>query len=196
LLALPLFAAASVLPTGGTALAHGHREVDGVEWTVGWAEEPAFVGFRNAVQLILERDGRPVEGAEDGLRVVVSLGDSSTEPLELRAVFGTPGEYRADLVPTSPGDYTFRFTGTLEGRRVDESWTGSKDGFDEVTGTTAISFPRQAPSNADLAERIESVGADARSARDAATLPLVVGAAGVVLGLVALVVSVRRRPAT
>lgn len=179
----------------GPAHAHGQREVNGISWTVGWAEEPAFVGFRNAVQLFLVRPGteEPVEGAEETLEVEVGLGDETTERMPLRAVFDSPGEYRADLMPTAPGGYTFRFVGEVAGESVDESWTSPEDGFDVVEGTSQIAFPNPAPANAELAERIDAVEETAQDARDGLTLPRILGVAGVVLGLVALVLAVRPR---
>ena len=181
----------------GVASAHGHREVGENEWTVGWAEEPSFVGFKNGVQLFLENaDGDPVEGAEEDLKVVVSIGDEATDPLELRTVFDSPGEYRADLIPTAPGDYTFRFTGTVGDDEVDESWTGSRDGFDEVKGATEVAFPKAAPSSSELAERLDGVEATANDAQDDLALPRILAVAGIVLGLSALIVAARPRGAS
>lgn len=182
-------------PLAGQAWAHGHREVGEIEWTVGWAEEPAFVGLKNGVQLVLTLgpDGPPVEGAEKDLRVVVSIGDEQTESLELRTVFESPGEYRADLIPTVPGDYTFRFTGTIDGEGVDESWTGSKDDFSQIEGTSDVTFPKAAPTNAELAERLEAVESTASDAEDAVMLPRILGIVGVVLALIALLVAGRPR---
>lgn len=185
-------------PLVGDASAHGRREVGEHEWTVGWADEPAFVGFKNGVQLFLSlgTDGPPVEGAEKDLKVVVSIGDRETDPLELRTVFDSPGEYRADLIPTVPGDYTFRFTGTIDGERVDESWTGSKDDFSEIEGTSEVTFPKAAPSNAELAERLEAVESTANNAEDAVVLPRTIAIVGVILGLIALVVAARPKRST
>lgn len=185
----------TLIVVAGPADAHGHREVGEHEWTVGWADEPAFVGFKNGVQLFLSHghDGPPVEGAEKDLKVVASIGGEETEPLELRTVFDSPGEYRADLIPTVPGDYTFRFTGTLEGKRVDESWTGSKDDFSEIEGTSEVTFPKAAPTNAELAERLEAVETTAKDAEEATGLPRILGIAGVALGLIAILWGSRRR---
>lgn len=180
-------------PLADAADAHGHRDVGGNDWTVGWANEPAFVGFQNAVQLSIERGGEPVQGAEKDLRVVVSIGDAETEQLELRTVFGSPGEYRADLIPTVPGDYTFRFAGTIDGQTVDESWTGSKDDFSAIEGTNDITFPKAAPSNAELADRLEATAADAK---DAAGVPRTLAIVAVVLGVIAIALAFRPRSKT
>ncbi len=192
---LAVVVTSTTLGVAGSARAHGHREVGEHEWTVGWTDEPAFVGFKNAVQLTLAHHGgdQPVEGAEKGLEVVVSIGGRETEPLELRTVFDSPGEYRADLIPTVPGDYTFRFTGTLEGEEIDQSFTASKDDFSQIEGTSDVTFPKAAPSNAELAERIETAEANAQ---DALGMPRILGIAGIALGALALIVGARSRKAS
>lgn len=191
--ALVVFASAG--PLAVSASAHGHRMVGDIEWTVGWADEPAFVGFKNGVQLFLARgpQGPPVEGAEKDLKVVVSIGSERTGPLDLRAVFESPGEYRADLLPTVPGDYTFRFTGTVDGEAVDESFTGSKDDFSQIEGTSDVAFPKAAPSNAELAERLLSAEATARDADAALGAARSIAIAAAVLALIAIALGVRSR---
>lgn len=179
------------------AYAHGHRDVGELTFVVGWADEPAFVGFKNGVQLLVTRRGGedPIEGVEKTLEVEVSLGEAKTEPTALRTVFESPGEYQADLIPTAPGGYTFRFVGEVDGETVDESFTSPEDGFDEVKGTADVAFPNEAPSTSELAERLDGVEATASEAKDD-LLPRNLGVAGVVLGLVALIFALRPRRAT
>ncbi|HYZ92324.1 MAG TPA: hypothetical protein VFA34_08015 [Actinomycetota bacterium] len=185
---------ALALPLAGRAEAHGHREVGDHGWTVGWAAEPAFAGQPNAVQLLLEHEnGEPAEGAEKDLKVTVSVGDAETEPLQLRTVFDSPGEYRADIIPTVPGDYTFHFTGEIQGVKVDETFTASKDDFSLIEGTGDLAFPKQAPTNTELAERLENIQRTANDAKDAITLPRVAAIVGVVLALVAIALAARPR---
>jgi hypothetical protein len=177
---------------GAPALAHGHRAQGDMEFTVGWANEPAFAGQVNAVQLHLEHDGQPVEGAEDALKVTVAIGDRTTDPLKLEPAFDSPGEYRAPLIPTVVGGYTFHFTGTVDGEKVDQSFTAPKDGFDEVEGTSEIAFPKKAPSTTELDEALASVRTEAREAKDAIALPQWIAIIGVVLGALALMVTLLR----
>lgn len=196
LLSFLVLLAMAALPAG-TARAHGHREVGEQEWTIGWAVEPALVGQPNAVQVFLAQiGGSPVEGAEKDLEVEVTIGDETTDPLELRTVFDSPGEYRADLIPTVPGDYTFHFTGELEGEKVDESFTASKDDFSLVESTGDLAFPKQAPTNAELAERLETVENTANDASDAIAMPRVLAIVAIVLALVAIAVAARSRKAS
>jgi hypothetical protein len=187
-------AAFVVGPLAGIGYAHGTRGVADHKFIVGWAVEPAFVGFPNAVQLIVqEPDGTPVEGVEKELRVEVSIGGEKTEPMELRTVFDSPGEYRADLMPTVPGGYTFRFFGDFEGAQVDESFESPKDGFNEVEGTSEIAFPKAAPSTTELAERLRGVENTANDAEDAIALPRTLAIVGIVVGAIALIVGARPR---
>lgn len=191
--ALVLSAALGTLVWAPHAHAHGTRQVGDIEFVVGWADEPTFVGFKNAVHLFLTGpDEEPIEGAENTLEVEVSLGEAKTDRLALRTVFESPGEYQADLIPTAPGGYTFRFVGEINGERIDESFTAPEDGFDEAKGTADIAFPNEAPSTSELAERLEGVEATADETRDDLMLPRILGLAGVVLGLVALILAVRR----
>ena len=184
-----------VLCRAAPVLAHGEREQAGLVFTVGWANEPALVGEPNAVQLVVERGGRPVQGAERTLKVTVSIGEESTDLLELRPVFDAPGEYRADLIPTVVGGYTFRFTGTIGDERVDETFTSLKDGFDEVAGTTDTAFPKQAPTTTELAAKLASVERDAADAKDAVALARIIAIAGVVVGFAGIALALSRRRA-
>jgi hypothetical protein len=178
------------------ASAHGDREVAGMQFTVGWANEPALAGQPNAVQLFIERAGEPVEGAEESLNVTVSLGDETTDRLKLRSVFESPGEYRADLMPTVVGGYTFHFQGTVRDEDVDESFTSPEDGFDEVTGTSDIAFPAQAPTTTELAERVLDLEDEVEDAKSAAALPRTLAIVAIVLGALGLAAGLRRTRAS
>jgi hypothetical protein len=182
------------LGTAAPAFAHGHRTQGDLEFVFGWAVEPAFLGQPNAVQLMIEQKGKPVEGAENTLKVTVSIGDEATDPLELRTVFDAPGEYRADMIPTVVGGYTFHFTGTIEGEDVDQTVTSPKDGFDEVHGTSDVAFPKQAPSTSELAEKLAAVQRDADDAKGAVGLAraLAIGAMAVGIAGIAMAISRRR----
>lgn len=139
------------------ALAHEPRASGGLRFVVGWADEPAYTGFRNSVQVALSEAsaGTPVTGAADTLKVEVAKGpDKATLPLEADAGAG-PGAYRAWLTPTRPGSYTFRLTGSVGGRPVDESFTSSPTTFDEVVDSTAIQFPAKDPTTGQLASRLD-----------------------------------------
>lgn len=169
---------------------------------VGWADEPTFVGFKNGVQLILnDAQGKPVTDLGDELKVEVSFGDQKTGLLALERAFGKTfgrkGDYRAPIIPTRPGNYTFHFVGAIKDQKVDQSFTSSEKTFDPVAEASGIEFPVKDPSRSELAGRLERLGpridaatAAARGAESASTsarslsiAAIVLGAVGTVLGL-------------
>jgi hypothetical protein len=200
-----------VLVGAAPAFAHERRTVGGFQFAVGWGDEPPYTGFKNSVQVTLSETngGPPVTDLGDSLKVEVSKGsDSTTLPLEANfrvGAFGTPGDYRAWLTPTRPGTYTFHFTGSIRGQRVDESFTSSKTTFNDVDDVASIEFPAKDPSTGQLATRIDREvsrldaavrKADDRvdSARTLATVGVVIGALGLLTAAGALSGVGRRRP--
>ncbi|MEX2373922.1 MAG: hypothetical protein WD800_08995, partial [Dehalococcoidia bacterium] len=145
--------AAAVLAAmlGGVALAHESRDVGDYRFVVGFAVEPAFEGEKNGVSLrITDADGEPVEGAEQSLQVEVVHADSgASRTTPLRAQFGAPGSYTADLLPTASGVYAFRFFGTVGDLDVDETFT-SGEGFNSVEPITDIQFPDEVASGREV----------------------------------------------
>src|SRR6202048_137446 len=116
------------------AWAHEQRQVSAYQLTVGWQHEPTYVGVENAVQLFIkDATGNPIDdlGTPPSLQIAVSTGAKTSDPPELRAAFdpdaglGTHGEFDAALIPTSPGTYSFHFTGSISGQKVDEKFTSS-----------------------------------------------------------------------
>src|SRR5207302_6986704 len=101
-----------------TSLAHERRTVGGGKYdvVVGWDTEPAVVNQRNAAGIRISKAGtnpaEPVIGAENTLQLQLRQG-GQTRPFRLRAVFGQPGYYVADVVPTRAGDYVLTFIGAL-----------------------------------------------------------------------------------
>ncbi len=186
----------------GRALAHEHRQIGPFEMVIGWADEPAFVGFKNGVQLILAAADKPVVDLGDTLKVDVLFGNEKTGPLPLHPVFGKtfgrPGDYRAPLIPTRAGTYTFHFVGTIKDEKVDQSFTCSEKTFNCVDDTSGIEFPAKDPSRAELAGRVERLGprieavqATATEAKDEATTGRTLAIVGIVLAAGALVASFR-----
>lgn len=216
LLAGSLFAAPA-------AFAHTHLHVGDYELSVGWANEPTFVGAPNGVEITIEdHDGEPVTdlGADD-ITVVVSTADQETAALPLLPAFdveegtGELGRYTAELLPTTPGEYTFHFVGSIHEQDVDVSMTSGDETFSPVQSSSDIEFPVKVPTLADVATRldridgriealqaavpapgaIDALNATAQSALDAAnraaTIGVLVGGAGLVLAVVALFLSWR-----
>jgi len=203
-------AAAAVAAVGcsgwlNAALAHEHRTVGSVAMTVGWAEEPTYSGFKNAVQLFLkDKAKKPITGAGDTLKVEIVFGSQKTAALPLEESDETPGEYLAPLIPNRPGTYTFHFVGSVAGQPIDQSFTSSETTFDPVGDSSAIQFPAKDPSVAELAglaerlgQRLDADNAASRDAAAAAAQARTFGIAGIVLGAVGIAVGLasgRRRP--
>jgi hypothetical protein len=216
-----IFAAASALTvlllTAAPALAHEGRKLGDLEMVVGWGTEPAYAGEVNSGQLLLVHHGEPVVDLGDTLDVEVTFGDE-TEPLTLEPFFevgefGTPGDYRAFLIPTEPGQYSFHFSGTIDGEEVDETFTSGPGTFDDVENPQAAQFPVEQPSTGELAERIDrevprltgsieeaqaaanAAADDASSANTLGLIGIIVGAVGLIVAIVALMWAGRRKTA-
>jgi len=124
-------------------LAHEGREV-AEEYLVvfGWREEPAYTTLFNGPEFSvkLHTDESAVVGLEETLKLEVSYG-GNTKTLRLRAVNDEPGNYTADMIPTQPGDYSFRLTGTINGTEVDETFSSAEGEFSSVEPISDIQFP-------------------------------------------------------
>lgn len=181
------------------AVAHETRAAGPVQLVVGWQDEPPLAGVRNAVEVA----ARPVPAPEDRMSVEVTFGDRRMVfPLE--ADPGSPGVHRAAVIPTRPGNYGFRVTGTVRGQAIDQSFTSGPDTFDPVREAADIQFPDEAPSAAVLASAVERLGprtaaAASRAGRSdaAAGQARLIGLAALVVAVVGLVIGVggRRRTA-
>jgi hypothetical protein len=195
-LALPFVAVNS-------ALAHEHRKVGSFEMIVGWADEPTYTGFKNAVQVILmDAKDKPVTNLGDTLKVEVIFGDQKSSLLTFEPAFdldekwGRPGDYRAALIPTRPGTYTFHFVGSIRGQKIDQKFTSSEKTFDSPRTPSDVEFPAKDPSSADLASRLERLSAQADAAVAAAqagSQARTVSYVAVVLGIVSLFGAFRGR---
>jgi hypothetical protein len=196
-------ALSAVLP----ASAHEVRTVGAYEFTVGWLHEPAYADEQNAVQFLLkDSKGNPVSDLGDTLKVEVIYQNQKMPALSLNPTFdpdtglGMPGEYLASIIPTRPGNYTFHFTGSVKGQTVDQSFTSSPTTFDEVKEPTAVEFPAQDPTRAQVSQRLDRIDSrlaaaqtsaknDADLARNLAIAAIVLGA----LGTVGLIMTLSRR---
>jgi hypothetical protein len=199
-IALPaLFVALSAAP----ASAHEERAVGKYQVAVGFGDEPAYAGVENSVQMLLRTasDDQPVTDLGSTLKVDIIFGSKSMsltmEPFFEVGEFGTPGDYRAFFIPTAPGNYTFHFTGKILGQKIDERFTSSSTTFSSVVDPSTVQFPEKAPSNVELATRLDQESerttasiADAQSAassaRTIAWVGVIVGGLGLITAIVAL----------
>lgn len=152
----------------------------------------------------------PVVGLQDTLQVEVTYVPSgASRTMALRPVFDDPGHYVADLIPTSPGHYRFRFFGAIEGNPVDETFDSHAGGggFDDVQAASVIHFPETVASAREVEGAARGAQTAAQQAQqeaisasggvsDATSLGIigiVVGAIGIAIGGGALAISLRRR---
>ena len=222
-----LIAAALAATASSAAFAHEDRETGGYKLVVGFLHEPAYEGERNAVSLRVTKESEDeqeeptakaghaqhepetvaVEGLQDTLQVEVTHVPSNVSAtMDLRAVYNDPGHYAADLIPTSPGHYRFRFFGVIEGEAIDATFDSRAGGgnFDDVQVASAIHFPDAVASPRELESAVRGLQAasgethDEDDDRDSATatmaiIGIVLGASGIAFGGVSLVLSIRKR---
>lgn len=145
-----LFALTRVSAHEGREVANGQYEI-----VMGFLDEPAFVGEKNAmiVEVIKvgpaaspeagsENDqGTPVEGLAETLQAEVIYGDQKLT-LELRPLFGQPGSYVGYFFPMAEGDYSFRIYGEIEGNPIDETFTSGPETFSPVQPREPYEFPK------------------------------------------------------
>jgi hypothetical protein len=186
-----LFAAPSI------SLAHERRTIaDGkYDVVVGWDVEPAYANLKNGAGIRISKPGtnpaEPVTGAERTLKVDIRQG-GQTRTFDLRAVFGQPGYYVADLLPTRDGDYQLTFIGTIGDDRINERFDTADGKFNKVEATTALQFPVAAPDPAQINTELQAARSTAQSAQTLAMIGVGVGALGLLAAIAAWVTRPRR----
>ncbi|HZC99908.1 MAG TPA: hypothetical protein VFA46_06865 [Actinomycetes bacterium] len=200
------FGAAGLLLALGAApgSAHEGRKVGRYLLHVGFGDEPAYSGDKNSVQVLIHdaATDKPVVDLGDTLKVDVSQGSDDTAKMSMAlepdfevGEFGTPGDYRAFFIPTVPGAYTFHFTGTIKGQRIDQRFTSGPQTFSEVKDPAEVQFPAREPTTGQLATRLDretqrlnqAVAAGERRAKDQAGTARLIAIIGLVAGALGLV---------
>ena len=196
--------------TTGIAIAHERREVGPYQCIVGFVTEPVFEGLKNGVDLrvIHTETQKPVEGLEHTLQVEITHVPSGVaRALRLRTIYRDPGRYTADLIPTAPGQYRFRFFGSLAETAVNETFVSRSGGgqFDDVDSSADIQFPERVPAMREIQSAVRGTQQAAQQAQDAALatqagltstrtfalIGVVLGALGLAMG-VGAVISLKR----
>jgi hypothetical protein len=171
------------------ALAHERRTLAGGKYdvVVGWDSEPAYVNQRNAAGIRISKPGtnpaEPVTGAEKTLKVQIRQG-SQTRTFDLRSVFGQPGYYVADIVPTRAGDYVWTFSGTLGADAINEAFDSADGKFDAVASGADVQFPVAAPDPDQVTAQLQAAQSAAQSAQLVAYVGVGLGALGCLLAIV------------
>ncbi len=175
-----------LMVVAGPAWAHEAVIVGDYAFTVGWLNEPVIAGQVNGLELFVapapeegaadSQEAEGVTGLEDTLVFTVEYGGVE-RAYTLSPAFDEPGGYDAEFLPTRPGQYTFHFTGSVEGQPVDVQIEP-----EEIQDAADLSFPEASISIAGMEKRLAV-------AQTLAILGALLGAAGTVLALIG-----RRRP--
>jgi hypothetical protein len=183
-----------------SSLAHERRTVlENYEFVVGWLNEPAIAYEPNGLDLRVtlfpngvpeegaegaEEEGQPMEGLEEMLQAeIIAGGGAQTRKLTLEPAFGEEGAYESPLIPTVPGDYTFRIFGELDGQPVDESFRSGPETFGVIEDPAEIQFPQTLEPLSPSGNTSDS-GSNNSSDDTARTLGII----GIIVGVIGLAV--------
>jgi hypothetical protein len=148
----------------GAVLAHEKKNAGSLVLTIGWSDEPAFSGARNAIEIdVADAAGKAVSDPDASLTVEVTFGSERTT-VPLAAAAQEPGKYRAWLVPTRAGVYAFHVSGTIRRQAVNVTSTCSDTTFACVVDSATLQFPARDPSPGQLADRIARTAPRAEAA--------------------------------
>lgn len=171
----------------GLAFAHGGRQVGKYEFNVGFVDEPVYEGLMNGVELRVENaeTEQPVVGLDQSVRIEVthvSSGDAKT--LDLQPVRDEPGHYTATLIPTAPGEYQFRFIGTIEGVQLDEAFVSGADEFSVAESSKELQIPEQQLEVREIGAAVRGATTAAEQAQDSAARANTLALVGIGVGVV------------
>jgi hypothetical protein len=209
----PLFAIVGLIVFGFSfsfVYAHTTIEVDPYEIEVGWQDEPPVVGILNAITIDIREPG-DVEGLSMGITnafrnldaTVISGGaskalDVNTDP--------RPGHYYAKIIPTKTGSLELKLEGEINGIEVNAVIP-----IEDVESTSILDFPATSGSSSgqevtalknaltslqkDVSSIKSQVGGidtssgnfDAETAYNFGLFGISLGAAGVILAIIAMV---------
>jgi len=193
-----------------SAYAHTTIEVGPYEIEAGWQDEPPVVGILNAITIDIREPG-DVDGASMGITnafrnldaTVISGGaskvlDINTDP--------RPGHYYAKIIPTKTGSLEVKLEGKINGIEINEVIV-----IEDVESTSILDFPATSGSSSgqevtalknavtsiqkDVSSIKSQVGGidtssgnfDAETAYNFGVFGISLGAAGVILAIIAMV---------
>ena len=190
-----------------SAYAHKTITVQNLAIEVGWQEEPPFVGFMNAITFEINEntaDGQSgVKNAFKNLQAIVKYG-GITKILNIDSD-PNAGNYHSKIIPTRTGSLTVELKGDINGVPID-----SEIPVEDVEDKGILAFPDTAGSSeqdvtaiknamaglekevTELKTKLGGVntasgGFDIENAYNFAVFGLSLGAAGVILGIIAMI---------
>src|SRR6266852_9182892 len=147
---VPIALVMAIVIAPSISFAHERRTIGAGKYdvVVGWDVEPAYVSQKNGASIRISKAGtnpaEPVTGAEKTLKVDIRQG-AATKTFDLRAVFGQPGYYVADILPTRDGEYIWTFNGAIGDDKIAEKFDTADGKFNAVERPTRLEFPITAP---------------------------------------------------
>ena len=186
-----------VFATAVPASAHQVLPIGKYQFTVGWENEPTYSGFPNAVYLGVKTLAtmQPLDDI-GSVKVTVSTGTLTSAPLVPELTWdpdtglGQHGVYYATIIPTTPGVYTFHFTGSIAGQTINQSFKSSDATFNDVVDPTAVQFPVKVPTATELGTNAARVTARVGDAASKASSASDSASSAKTLGIVALIVAI------
>ena len=149
----------------------------------------------------------PVEGLESQLEVELThLASGISKVFSLRPIPDEPGHYTTDVIPTSPGQYAFRFFGTILDQPFNERFESGDGRFDHVQAADVIQFPEALPSIRELEGAVrgaklsaeEALNSNATSQDDISNarrwgiIGGILGLIGTIFGIVSIYIVLRK----
>ena len=193
----------------GTTVAYAHTkvEVQNLEIEVGWQDEPPLTGFMNAITFEINEntpDGQSgVKNAFKNLQATIKSG-GITKPLNIDTD-PEAGHYHSKIIPTRTGNLVVQLKGDINGVPIDSEIT-----VEDVEDKSILSFPDTTGSSEqdvtamknalssldkDVTELKTKLGGvntaigqfDVEKAYNFGVFGLSLGAAGVILAIIALI---------
>ena len=208
----PLFAIVGLIVLGfgfSSVYAHTTIEVGPYEIEVGWQDEPPVVGILNAITIEIREPG-DVEGVSMGITSafknlqasVVSGGASKVLDINSDP---RPGHYYAKIIPTKTGSLELKLEGEINGVKINDVIP-----IEDVESTSVLDFPATSGSSGqevsalknavtslqkDVSSIKSQVGGidtnsgnfNAETAYNFGVFGMSLGAAGVILAIIAMV---------
>jgi len=190
-----------------SAYAHTAITVEQYKIEIGWKEEPPLVGIQNAITFEFNQDEgngvtTPVTNSFKDLEATVKSG-SATKTLDILSDV-KPGNYYAKIIPTKTGSLSVELKGTLNGVPVNREIQ-----IEDVESTDVLAFPPSGSSSgqdvgalknamSSLQKDVTAIKSklgnvepgtnlDLSKAYDFGVLGLALGAAGVILAVIAMI---------
>lgn len=108
--------------------------------TVGWNNEPALTGQKNAPLVIVEKgsssSAKPVINALANMQISIKYG-TVTKLLDFVPSQTTDGQYVSPLIPTRVGTYSLVMNGNVENQAIN-----TQIPLDDVASVDTINFPQ------------------------------------------------------